>query len=72
MLGSAARKMAALPDLPAPTLVEEGDGGAVAGTVTPLVTGGQQGAGPVGSAAATGGGGGGEAGKGKKKKKGKR
>lgn len=69
MLGSAARKMAALPDQPAPALVEEGaDGAAAAAAATPPVTGGQQGA---GGAAATGGGGG-EAGKGKKKKKGKR
>lgn len=70
MLGSMARKMAALPDLPVPTLVEEGDG-AVAGTATPPVASGQQGAGAAGSAA-TAGGGSGEAGKGKKKKKGKR
>lgn len=62
MLGSMARKMAALPELPAPTLVEEGDGMAT-GTAMPLVAGGQQAAGA----------GSGEANKGgKKKKKGKR
>lgn len=70
MLGSTARKMAALPDLPAPALVDEGDG-AAAGTATPPVAVGQQGAGMVAGAAAAAGGGG-EAGKGKKKKKGKR
>lgn len=68
MLGSMGRKMAALPDLPAPTLVEEGD----AGTATPPVAGAQQGVGAVGSAVAAAASGGAEAGKGKKKKKGKR
>lgn len=69
LLGALGRKMAALPDAPAPAAVEDE---AAAGTATPPVggPGGAAGGGQAAQQAQGGAGGGG--GQGKKKKKGKR